>query len=83
MMSPVGEGYPSQGIKSVTTKDRYFLKLFQQTRGLYFIKDIYRLFNVNKKKWRPMGHFPNQPKMANYESNVCLKRFKLIVWKCE
>ena len=27
---------------------------------------IYRLFNVNKKKWRPKGRFPNQPKMANY-----------------
>ena len=22
---------------------------------------IYRLLNVNKKKWRPMGHFPNHP----------------------
>ena len=30
------------------------------------VDNIYRLFNVNKKKWRPMGHFPNQPKMANY-----------------
>ena len=28
---------------------------------------IYRLFNVNKKKWRPMGHFPNQPLLViNY-----------------
>ena len=43
VMSPVGEGYPSQGIdrfsdhsESVTTRDRYFLKLF---RGLYFSKE--------------------------------------------
>ncbi len=26
--------------------------------------DIYRLFNVNKKKWTPEGRFPNQGKMA-------------------
>ena len=31
---------------------------------------IYRLFNVNKKKWRPKGHFPNQPKMANYARSI-------------
>ena len=31
---------------------------------LSFIRDIYRLFNVNKKKWTPEGRFPNQGKMA-------------------
>ena len=31
---------------------------------------IYRLFNVNKKKWRPKGRFPNQLKMANYARSI-------------
>ena len=33
--------------------------------NLLISSHIYRLFNVNKKKWRPKGRFPNQPKMAN------------------
>ena len=35
-------------------------------KGRAIRRYVYRLFNVNKKKWRPEGRFPNQSKMANY-----------------
>ena len=45
-------------------------KLCPASRGFCGVANIYRLFNVNKTKWRPKGRFPNQPKMANYARSI-------------
>ena len=49
---------------------KYIYRLFNVNKKKWRPEHIYRLFNVNKKKWRPMGHFPNQPKMANYARSI-------------
>ena len=46
--------------KAVHSVLSFILRPKRSFAGHLFNLDVHRLFNVNQKKWRPKGRFPNQ-----------------------